>query len=366
MKSNKQVFIKDKEKFVKRALFPAIILICGIAFFMNYDKILLQQHKVFTSYQVKKAKKSLDKYQKVAKESALNSANAAISEADLKINDDGTISLKPNNKSIRVESDGSITFVDKKSAKQLVALKEKYQSRKQHAKIYAEASTLDDVNEKLAQLYKIKADESQANIESVNNDLQADDTSENKARVERGELVYPSDPIKAQFLQRASEAAKIVAARNQLLPSIMVAQAVIESDWGRSGLAKNDLNFFGVKYRGSGDYSEWETVEYYDGVATKIIDKFQKYSSMEDSFQSNADVLRTVTFDHGQTYHYSGAWLENVKDADYPYIAAANGLQGRYATAPDYADILIKMIQTYGLNYLDSEVLSQSSRLEDI
>lgn len=349
--------IKDKKKFTKRVILPLVLLSGVLAITANADKLLLIQNQYVTKKEAKQAEAAYHKYQEEAKLVATNATAEAIKQAKLIVNEDGTVTLNPtNNKNIKVNEDGTITFTEKKSAEKLVKLKNEAEEKKSYATIYAEAKSYNEANQLLVALNKIKEDKSEANMEEIKQDIANDNTEGNQYKIQQGEIVYPQEETKAQFLREASEAAKEVAKENGLLPSIMVAQAIIESAWGQSGLAQQDNNYFGVKFRGTGNYSVWPTSEFYNGQWVTIEDKFQKYDTMKESFQSNADVLRTVSLD-GTTKLYADAWLENVRDTEYPYITAANGLQGKYATSPEYAQSLIHLIETYGLNYLDAEVL---------
>ena len=64
----------------------------------------------------------------------------------------------------------------------------------------------------------------------------------------------------------------------KILPSITIAQAILESSWGESDLAQIYNNLFGIKADSSwkGEYVTLETFEFYD---TKIEDKFRVYSN---------------------------------------------------------------------------------------
>lgn len=360
MKLNKPFFkikIKDRKKFIQRLIVPTLIILTLLIIGVNHDKITLFQHRLNSKNQMQSAEKMLKKYQKKAKELALKSANDAIDKSDLVINEDGTVTMKLSSDNGISVSNDQLTFKNSDSSNELIKLRNEYEDKKKKAVVYSESKNMVEANKKIKQLYEIKSDESLSNMELINDEVIESQLDE-KTNIENGEIVYPNDKEKAYFMKKSIETAKIVAKKNDLLPSVMVAQAIVESNWGQSELTKSNLNYFGVKYKGSGNYSEWSTMECYDGVNfVQIVDKFQIYNSMEESFQSNADILRNVSMDNGKTKYYSGAWLENVKDHEYPYQKASNALQGKYATSPIYGSTLINVIQTYGLNYLDGEVL---------
>ena len=70
----------------------------------------------------------------------------------------------------------------------------------------------------------------------------------------------------------------------KILPSITIAQAILESSWGESDLAQIYNNLFGIKADSSwkGEYVTLETFEFYD---TKIEDKFRVYSNKNQSIR---------------------------------------------------------------------------------
>ena len=159
-----------------------------------------------------------------------------------------------------------------------------------------------------------------------------------------------------QFFNKIAVGAQIAAASWGVNPSVMMAQAAIESDFGRSTLASQYQNYFGIKYRGTGKKINMLTTEYYDGVTpTKIYDNFQVYDNVADSMSGNGQLLRQgIT---GQTNRYAGTWVENTSSYK---DATQNGLQDKYATSPDYANTLNKMIELYGLYVLDNHQVHNS------
>ena len=159
-----------------------------------------------------------------------------------------------------------------------------------------------------------------------------------------------------QFFNKIAPGAQIAAASWGVNPSVMMAQAAIESDFGRSTLASQYQNYFGIKYRGAGKKVNMLTTEYYDGVTpTKIYDNFQVYDNVADSMSGNGQLLRQgIT---GQANRYAGTWAENTSSYK---DATQNGLQDKYATSPDYANTLNKMIELYGLYVLDNHQIHNS------
>lgn len=137
----------------------------------------------------------------------------------------------------------------------------------------------------------------------------------------------------------------------KILPSITIAQAILESSWGESDLAQIYNNLFGIKADSSwkGEYVTLETFEFYD---TKIEDKFRVYSNKNQSIKDHAKFLVD-----NQRYKKYGVFEAKT------YIEQANALQNAgYSTAEDnsgqkrYAKDLIELIRQYNLQLIDSEI----------
>ncbi|WP_461243011.1 glucosaminidase domain-containing protein [Secundilactobacillus muriivasis] len=161
-----------------------------------------------------------------------------------------------------------------------------------------------------------------------------------------------------QFISTLSTPVKTVANQYKLYPSVMMAQAALESGWGTSQLSTSANNYFGVKGSYNGQSVTMSTAEYdANGQLYYTNAAFKKYPSVQESMVDNAQLLRNGTA--WDSSYYSGTWRENAAT----YQDAANALTGKYATAPTYGTSLINLIQTYGLSTLDSggSVASESS-----
>lgn len=127
-----------------------------------------------------------------------------------------------------------------------------------------------------------------------------------------------------------------------VLPSLTLAQAILESNWGKSGLSTKSNNLFGIKWTASrgGAYDEYDTKEFVNGKWITVKAKFRKYSSWEESVLDHAVLLT----------------LSRYK----PVLAAKNYKEActqvqkcGYATDPAYTQKLIGIIEKYGLNKYD-------------
>lgn len=111
--------------------------------------------------------------------------------------------------------------------------------------------------------------------------------------------------------------------------SITLAQGMLESDYGRSSLARIGNNHFGIKC-----HNGWngQTMTKHDDRRN---DCFRKYRRPEDSFYDHSDFLKT-----GSRYSF----LFDLDPMDYK--AWARGLKkAGYATNPDYANMIIRKIE---------------------
>jgi LysM repeat protein len=126
--------------------------------------------------------------------------------------------------------------------------------------------------------------------------------------------------------------------RTGIPASITLAQGMIESDYGRSTLAREGNNHFGIKC-----HSDWagKKIYHHDDHRNEC---FRSYGKAEDSFYDHSEFLRT-----GSRYRF----LFDLGPSDYK--GWAKGLRkAGYATNPDYANMLIRTIEEKGLQYYDS------------
>lgn len=119
--------------------------------------------------------------------------------------------------------------------------------------------------------------------------------------------------------------------------SITLAQGLLESGCGKSELALATNNHFGIKCQ-----KEWTgDTYYYDDDAPN--ECFRKYKTVDESFRDHSLFLTTRS-------RYASLFTLEVTD----YKGWAKGLkQAGYATNPEYANILIKLIETHKLFQYD-------------
>lgn len=136
-----------------------------------------------------------------------------------------------------------------------------------------------------------------------------------------------------------------------ILPSITMAQAILESGWGKSELAKDYNNLFGIKAdsRWDGTIATIVTTENYDDV---IEANFRKYDNIGESIEDYGKFLK-----ENSRYEESGFF----EGKNYKSQAQALETAG-YSTAKNengeliYGDKLINVIQKYNLMLWDNKV----------
>lgn len=158
------------------------------------------------------------------------------------------------------------------------------------------------------------------------------------------------------FLNQIAPIAQKLASENNLYASVMLAQAIIESGWGQSGLASApNYNLFGVKGSYLGNSVSMPTQEQTpSGEAYSIVADFAKYPNYEASMKAYIQTMLNPL--------YVGSWRSNTRN----YQDAANYLTGRYATAINYGDTLISTIQKYNLTIFDSKDFSVNPQLKGV
>lgn len=126
-----------------------------------------------------------------------------------------------------------------------------------------------------------------------------------------------------------------------LYPSVMLAQAALESQFGESQLSFDYHNYFGIKAHGHHRSVRLSTTEYYSDEPTTITDSFCVYNSPKDCFTDYAELLT-------ENENYS-----DVIGAASPAMAARALQQAGYATDPAYASKLVQLINEYNLTRFD-------------
>ena len=148
-----------------------------------------------------------------------------------------------------------------------------------------------------------------------------------------------------RYIARYEDVAKKEMKEYGVPASITLAQGILESQSGKSKLAIEGNNHFGIKC-----HNNWhgEKILHDDNKAQEC---FRKYNNPEESFKDHSQFLA------GRKRY---AFLFRLPITDYE--AWARGLKkAGYATDPSYPDKLIYLIEKYHLDKLDKDVLAQMS-----
>jgi flagellum-specific peptidoglycan hydrolase FlgJ len=163
------------------------------------------------------------------------------------------------------------------------------------------------------------------------------------------QLAWPAG-YRRDFLGSLSEQAIQSGVENQLPPSVTLAQAVLESGWGRSGLAKKHNNLFGLK---SGAHSDGVILSSWEGGGaerTRVASRFRAYSDWSESLIHHNLLISTDS--RYQTAR--AAWQD--------WEAYIDELAPVYATDPDYVERVSQIVERYGLDAWDNLVAQRVAK----
>jgi flagellum-specific peptidoglycan hydrolase FlgJ len=151
----------------------------------------------------------------------------------------------------------------------------------------------------------------------------------------------------AQFIAASVAPAQQGQREFRVPASVTIAQAILESGWGRSGLTVNDRNFFGIKCfngeygpiaNGCHVYATYECLP----VCAPTTAAFRTYASALDSFRDHGRFL-TVNSRYRPAFSYTS-------DANqFLYQIWRAG----YATSPTYVDNVSALMRQYNLYQYD-------------
>lgn len=147
-----------------------------------------------------------------------------------------------------------------------------------------------------------------------------------------------------EFIERVGALAAADMKKSGVLASLTIAQAILESGWGKSGLTVKANALFGIKAGKSwkGKVYSAQTKECYDGATyTTITALFRAYDSWAESVA-----------DHSALLTGAPRYKAVIGERDYKTACRAIKAAG-YATDPQYADKLIQIIESYSLTAYD-------------
>ena len=149
---------------------------------------------------------------------------------------------------------------------------------------------------------------------------------------------------KEVFIQKVAEkVSKYAYLYGIVVHSPIIAQAILESSWGKSGLASKYHNYFGLKCGSSwkgGSVNMSTREEYKPGVVTNIRDNFRTYDDFDDGIRGYFEFINTSRY----------ANLKGVKSPEeYVRRLKADG----YATSSKYVDNVMRVIRDNKLTRFD-------------
>jgi LysM repeat protein len=159
------------------------------------------------------------------------------------------------------------------------------------------------------------------------------------------------------YINTYADIAKKEMQRSGIPASIKLAQALLESESGKSPLAKEGNNHFGIKCG-----KEWQGKTYYkldddaDEDGNTIESCFRAFDNAEESFIAHTDFLK----DPRKAHRYG--FLFDIDRSDYRSWAVGLRNAG-YASDPTYPHKLIRIIEKYELYKFDgSQVIYISTQ----
>lgn len=154
-----------------------------------------------------------------------------------------------------------------------------------------------------------------------------------------------------EFIEKIGLMAREDMLKTKILASLTIAQAILESNWGKSSLSvEPNNNLFGIKGEYKGNYVTLPTQEYENGRWITINAKFRKYPSWRESIADHSDLFNRLDR------------YKNLRGCTDYRLACRYVREDGYATDPSYTNKLINLIETYNLNRFDT---STSSNVND-
>jgi flagellar protein FlgJ len=163
-----------------------------------------------------------------------------------------------------------------------------------------------------------------------------------------------AQPIQSaeEFVRRLHPLAVQAAKELGVEPKVILAQAALESGWGRSVIhnsnGSNSFNLFNIKADKAwqGKQAQVATLEFDQGIAKKVNAGFRSYDSFEDSFRDYVDFIKSNP-------RYSDALKKAGNAQQYVHELQRAG----YATDPKYADKVMSIYQGNAMAEFEPDVI---------
>ena len=146
--------------------------------------------------------------------------------------------------------------------------------------------------------------------------------------------------------------------KKTISPAVILAQAAKESGWNLGA-----ASLFGIK----GSDAEYDTTEYIDGEYVNIKDSFEKYPDVMGAVYGYLDLMQWNNYDdataantvEGELYGLTNAVNNTDRDAE------GNWVGYNYATAPDYYETTLAIINDFDLRAFNDYVWSVINETDD-
>lgn len=155
---------------------------------------------------------------------------------------------------------------------------------------------------------------------------------------------WPSG-FRSTFLTSLSPAVLTAARAHRVPPSVTLAQAILESGWGRSGLTRDHHNLFGVKAGRSAQKVRMASHEHMRGRLRPSHQTFRRYASKAQSIWDHAELLGSDR----RYAHARGHWTD--------WRAFLEAIAPRYASSPTYVPAVAKLVELYELDRWDNLIV---------
>ena len=233
------------------------------------------------------------------------------------------------------------------------------ESTDNQAASYSEVGVHDDSTSQMNLQSEEVLEEKQTSLEDSSKIAVLTNSSVTTSSYQEADDLSEIDQNQRLFLSAIKQGA-MDGAKEGILPSITAAQAILESGWGSSELAKApNNNLFGIK--GSEDWhGEIVTVptqEYLNGDYITVNAAFRKYASWNDSVVDHAKFFTSTEWRKDN-------YRKVVNETDYR-IAAQELKNAGYATDPSYPGKLIRLIEAYKLYEWDAMCNNSISTVEN-
>ncbi|MBP1043907.1 glucosaminidase domain-containing protein [Vagococcus sp. BWB3-3] len=149
------------------------------------------------------------------------------------------------------------------------------------------------------------------------------------------------------LIKEIGDKASEVAKKNDLYASVMIAQAILASDFGRGELCQPSVNnLFSIKGRFQDEFVKWSDNRIDDSA--EVFTEYRKYPSYEESLNDYVALLKNGIATAPD--FYAGAWRSKTIN----YRSSTAFLTSRYAEDLQYALNLNVIIELYNLTDFDA------------